>query len=109
MALVVKNPPANAGDIRDTNLIRGLERFPGGGNGNPLQCSCLENPMDGETWQTIVHRVAKIRTQLKQLSTRAMLCSEESAQFFIFPSSFLQINLHLSSRGSEIQCMKCRL
>ena len=65
--------------------------------------------MDGETWQTIVHRVAKIRTQLKQLSTRAMLCSEESAQFFIFPSSFLQINLHLSSRGSEIQCMKCRL
>ena len=50
VALVVKNPPANAGDIRDTNLIRGLERFPGGGNGNPLQCSCLETPMDGEAW-----------------------------------------------------------
>ena len=43
---VVKNPPANAGDPRDVGSIPGLRRSPGGGHGNPLQCSCLENPMD---------------------------------------------------------------
>ena len=47
VAPVVKNPPANAGDIRDLGLTPKLGRFPGGGNGNPLQYSCLENPMDG--------------------------------------------------------------
>ena len=50
MALVVKNPPDNAGDIRDMGLIPGSGRFPAGGNGNPLQYSCLENPMDREAW-----------------------------------------------------------
>ena len=44
--LVIKNPPANAGDIRDTGSIPGLGRSPEGGHGNPLQYSCLENPMD---------------------------------------------------------------
>ena len=48
MALVVKNPPVNAGDIRDIGLIPGLERSPGEGNGNPPQYTCLENPMDEE-------------------------------------------------------------
>ena len=46
VALVVKNPPANAGDVRDAGLIPGLGRSPGGRNGNLLQYSCLENPMD---------------------------------------------------------------
>ena len=46
MALVVKNPPVNVGDIRDVGLIPGLRRSPGGGHGNPLQYSCLENPVD---------------------------------------------------------------
>ena len=50
MVLVVKNPPANAGDARDMGLIPGLRRSPGVGNGNPLQYSCLENPMDREAW-----------------------------------------------------------
>ena len=59
VVLVVKNPPANAGDIRDAGLIPGLGRWPGGGHGNPLQYSCLENPMDREAWQVVVHRVAK--------------------------------------------------
>ena len=45
VVLVVKNPPASAGDARDTSLISGSRRSPGGGNGNPLQYSCLENPM----------------------------------------------------------------
>ena len=56
---MVKNPPANAGDIRDVVLIPGLERPPGGGHGNPLQYSCLENPMDREAWQSTVHSVVK--------------------------------------------------
>ena len=49
-ALVVKNPPANAGDIRDAGSIPGWKGSPGGGNGNPLQYSCLENPMDRGAW-----------------------------------------------------------
>ena len=59
MALVVKNQPANVGDIRDAGLISGLGSSPGGGYGNPLQYSCLENPIDREAWQAAVHRVAQ--------------------------------------------------
>ena len=50
VALVVKNPPANAGDVRDMGSIPRLGRSPGGGHGNPLQYSCLENPMDRGVW-----------------------------------------------------------
>ena len=64
----IKNPPANAGDMRDKGLFPGPGRSPGGGHGNPLQYSCLENPMDTGAWWTTVHRVAKIWTQLKWLS-----------------------------------------
>ena len=53
MALVVKNLPANAGDAREVGLIPGLGRFPGIGNGNPLQYSCLGNPMDRGAWRAI--------------------------------------------------------
>ena len=56
---VVKNPPANAGDA---GSIPGSGRCPEGGNGNPLQHSCLENPMDRGTWWAIVHGVTKSRT-----------------------------------------------
>ena len=62
---MVKNPPANAGDIRDVGLIPELGRSPGEGPGHPLQYSCLENPMDRAAWQAIVYRVAKNQTQLK--------------------------------------------
>jgi len=62
---VVKNPPANAGDIRDAGSIPGLGRSPGGGHGNLLQYSCLENPMDRGAWWAMVHRVARNRTGLK--------------------------------------------
>ena len=58
VVLVVKNPPANAGDVKDSDLIFGWEKSPGGGNGNPLQYSCLENPMDRGAWQATVHGVA---------------------------------------------------
>ena len=59
MALVVKNSLANAGDLRDASSIPGLGRSPGGGNGNSLQYSCLENPMDRKVWRVTVHRVTK--------------------------------------------------
>ena len=61
MALV-KNPPVNAGDVRDAGSISGLERSPGGGLGNLPQYSCLENPMERRAWWATVHGVAKSRT-----------------------------------------------
>ena len=69
---MVKNLPANAGDIRDTGSIPGLGRSPGGGHGNTLQYSCLENPMDRGAWRTILHKGAKSRTRLKPLGTVSM-------------------------------------
>ena len=60
VALVAKNPPAYAGDVRDAGWIAGSGRSPGGGHGNPLQYSRLENPMDRG-----VHGVAKSQTQLR--------------------------------------------
>ena len=56
---MVKNLLVNAADIRDAGLIPGSGRFPGGGNGSPLQYSFLENPVDGGAWQATAHRVAK--------------------------------------------------
>ena len=56
VTLVVKNPPANAGDIKDMGLIPGLGRSPGGGNGSPLQHSCLENSKERGAWWATVHR-----------------------------------------------------
>ena len=56
---MVKNLPANAGDIRDAGSIPGSERSPGRGHDNPLQYSCLENPMDRGTWRAMVHRVTQ--------------------------------------------------
>jgi len=61
VALVVKNPPANAGEVREEGLIPGWGRSPGGGHGNPLQYSYLEKPMDRGDWRITVHGVAKSR------------------------------------------------
>ena len=62
VVLMVKNSPAKAGDVKDTGSIPGSGRFPGGGHGNPLQYSCLENPMDRGAWWAMVHRVAQNQT-----------------------------------------------
>ena len=59
MVLVVKDPSANTGDVRDAGSIPESGRSPGGGNGNPLRYSWLENPLDREAWWAIVHRVSK--------------------------------------------------
>ena len=62
VALVVKNPPANAEDRRDMSSVSGSGRSPGAGHGNPLQYSCLDNPMDRGAWQATVHRVTESDT-----------------------------------------------
>ena len=62
VVLVVKNPPANARNIRDSILIPGLGGSPGGEHGNLLQYSCLENPMDRGAWEAPVHRVTRSDT-----------------------------------------------
>ena len=71
MTLVVKNTPASVGAAGDVGLIPRGGRFPGGGHGNPFQCSCLENLMDRGAWWATVHRVAQSWTLLKQLSMPA--------------------------------------
>ena len=68
MTLVAKNSPADAGDIRDTGPIPGSGRSSGGGNGNPLQHSCLEKPMEGGAQRDTVHGLAKSWTRLEQLN-----------------------------------------
>ena len=84
MALVVKNMPANAGDVRDPASIPGSGRSLGEGHGNPLWYSSLEKPMDGGAWRTTVHRITKSQTRLKQLGTQTltnrklMVCSRYS-------------------------------
>ena len=65
VGLVVKNPPASAGEMRNMGSIPRPRRVPGGGHVNPVQYSCLENPVDKGSWQSIVHRVAKSWTCLK--------------------------------------------
>ena len=82
MALVAKNPPANAGDGRDAGSIHWSGRSPGGGHGNPLQYSCLENPMYKGAWRAAAHRVAKSRTWLKRLRTHTRVLGVLNCHFF---------------------------
>ena len=91
VALVVKNLPADAGDIRDAGLIPGSGRSSGGGHGNPLQYSCMENPMDRGAWRATVHGVTKRWTQLKQLSTaqQILVCLYTSHRFMGSPTPSL--------------------
>ena len=94
VALVVKDLPARAGDVRDVGLIPQSGRSPEGRNGNPLQYSCLENPMDRGAWQATVNRVAKSQKRLKQLSTHTHL---NLAPYFAIP--LLQRAAELFSYG----------
>ena len=85
VALVVKNPLANAGDVRDLDSIPGSGKSPGEGHGNPLQYSCLENPMDRGAWRATVHRVTKSGARLKRLSMHACIITNRTS----FQSSLL--------------------
>ena len=68
MVLVAKNPPLSSGDLKYLGSIPELGRSPGGGHGNPLQYSCLENPMDRKAWPAQVHRVSKSWTGKRRLN-----------------------------------------
>ena len=70
---MIKNLPANAGDVRDVGSIPRLGRSPGGGHGNPFQYSGLENLMDRSAWWAAVHGVVKSQTQLKRLSMHSLI------------------------------------
>ena len=94
VALVVNNPPANAGDERDTGLIPGLGRSPGIGNGKPLQNSCLENPMDRGGWRAAVHGVTKRWTRWVTEHTCAACPALMSRfQYFLSRKAFFQTPL----------------
>ena len=66
---MIKNPPANAGDVREVGSVPELGKSPGGGHGNPLEYSCLENPMDREAWRATVRGVANPHLPPPQLDT----------------------------------------
>ena len=88
---LVRNPPANAGDA---GLISGSERFPAEGNGNPLQYSCLENPMDRGAWQAIVHAVTRVG---HDLVTELLLCTDYLDSTFIAIWPYRHIAIWLCS------------
>ena len=90
---MVKDPPANAGDIRDAVSIPGLGRSPGEGNDNPLQYSCPGNPMDRETWQAVVYRVTNSWTLLKLLSMHA--------RSFLYGSTLTSIHDHRKNHSFD--------
>ena len=94
MVLVVKNLPANAGDIRDTDSIPGSGRSPGGGHGSPLQYSCLENPMERGAWWATVHVVAKSWIPLKRFSTHTRSHSLKIPCLVIYPEEVKIYNLY---------------
>ena len=94
MVLVVKNPPANAGDL---GSIPGSRRSSGGGHSNPLQYSCLENPMDRGAWWATVHGVTKSQTQLKQISMQHVLS---------FTQESMGLPWWLISKESACQCRR---
>ena len=94
VALVVKNPSASAGDVRDVGLTPGLGRSPGGGHGNPLEYSCLQNPMDRGAWQATVHRAAECQMCLKQLSMNACTRIHTVEFSTLHNEEFLQCRLY---------------
>ena len=87
---VVKNPLANAGDKREVGWIPGLGRSPAAGNGNPLQYSCLANPMDRGAWWVVVHRVAESQTLSDWACTHACSCLCSWPDVLKWPRMYLE-------------------
>ena len=111
LALVVKNPPASVGDIKDVDSVPGLGRSPGEGKGNPLQYFCLENPIDlGALWVT-VRGVAKNWTWLKWLSILSQMCPPAFTRLpphhrhvFFSPVGSAQFLHWLSTQDKNLKC-----
>ena len=101
VALVVKNPPVNTGEVRDAGSIPGLGRSLGEGHGNPLQYSCLENPMASGAWWATVHRDTKSQTQLKQLSMHA-----EGIYKYVYVSIYIHLWIHFQGQYLSYQNLK---
>ena len=104
VVLVVKNLPANWGDIRDASSVPGLGRSSGGGHDNPLQYSCLENPMDRGAWWATVHGITKSQTWLKWLSLHVykiegqINCGEiQSFHIYLLNDKFVSCSVSWSS------------
>ena len=87
VALVVKNQPANAGDVRDVGSVPGSGRFPGGGQGSPLQYSCLDNPMDRGAWRATVCGVKESQTKWSRLAQHSVTRKCDQYLHFSLPSS----------------------
>ena len=98
--LVVKNLPVNAGDIKDASSVPGLGRFPGGGNGNPLQYSYLENPTDRGTQRATVQGIESDMTEVTEQTRLSVIlftsiCSRASSHdAYVYPVSNLECILH---------------
>ena len=101
---MVKNLSANAGDV---GLIPGLGRSPGEGNGNPLQYSCLGNPMDRRAWQTTVHGVAKNRTWLRDCTTTMEFDLLDFEIIWWLISSYHFLPFGMTKSITFIQCLSC--
>ena len=103
MALVVENLPANAGGARsNTSLIPGSGRSPGEGNGNLLQYSCLETPMDRGAWWATVHRVTKNRKGLKRLNMQACIFMTNFPRVLKLQYHYLSANLNKINRKIKL-------
>ena len=108
VVLAVRNLPANAGDLRDTGSIPELGKSRGGGHGNPLQCSCLENPRDGGAWWAAVCGVAQSQTRLKRLSSSSSIYTyihimEKNMKRYVYVSILFHILFHYGLL-QDIEC-----
>ena len=110
VALVVKNLPAKAGDVRGLGSIPGLGTSPGEGHGNLLQYSCLEHPMDRGAWRATVHRGAESQTRLKRLRTHCPSRIPSSSVTCPFVSDTLQPHEQtiFPTQGSSPGLLHCR-
>ena len=106
---MVKNPPANAGCIKDMGLIPESERSPGGGHGNPLQYSCPEDLLDRGAWWVTVHRVAESWTLLKWLSTQTHKSNTPYLLCFVLKLMIQRFLLNQYKVHKELKALSCVL
>ena len=104
---MVKNPPANAGDTRDAGSIPGLGRSPGGRHRNPLQCSCLENPVDRRVWRATVHGVAKTQTRLSDQIAQHIILPVRPARIDFSPFAFRSSGANAFALESSLSTHLC--